>query len=94
MGDVVDLELYCGALLTGWLHRRATLAVSILEQLEIDLLLFNGTSVSVHRTPYTVHCALCTVHRTPYTVHYTLPPFPPPRPLMLAAGSALFVRME
>lgn len=52
VGDVVDLELYCGALLNGWLHRRATLAVSILEQLEIHLLLFNSTSVCVHRTLY------------------------------------------
>lgn len=58
--DVVDLELYCGALLNGWLHRRATLAVSILEQLEleIDLLIFNGTTVSVHGTLYTVHRTL------------------------------------
>lgn len=30
VGDVVDLEVYCGALLNGWLYKRATLAVRIL----------------------------------------------------------------
>lgn len=31
VGDVVDLEVYCGALLDGWLYKRPTLAVSIVE---------------------------------------------------------------
>lgn len=48
VGAVVDLEVYCGALLNGWSYKRATLAVEILE---IDLLLFNSKPVS----PDSVH---------------------------------------